>query len=199
MVALLFFNSREDNPMNPENHFLRMAVLILVVMTLLSTKNTSAAEQKFAVVNVEKVLKKSQSIQLVIQKAQQKVGQKEKSIEEKINEYDRARTRLKTRKTVMNKKEIGEEESRLENLREEISDLQHEVNKEMTRIQREIMDPEVDRIYKAVETVGRNESYSLIVRSESVLFYNPESDITSRIIRELDREYLKEHEKPRFP
>ena len=176
---------------------LQISLLIPAIVFMVVAGNPCAAEQKFAVVDVELVLKRSVSIQSAIEKADQKVGRKEQLLEQKMDEYQRLRSRLKNRKSVMREKEIREEQARLEERLEEMNDLQYEINKEMARIEREILDPEVKRIEEAVKAVGRDESYSLIVRNESVLFYNPEIDITSTIIRELDREFLGENDKDR--
>ncbi len=176
---------------------LKISLLMAAIVFMVVAGSPCAAGQKYAVVDVELILKRSVSIQSAIEKADQKVGKKEQLLEEKMDEYQRLRSRLKNRESVMRGKDIKEEQARLEERLEEMNDLQYEINKEMARIEREILDPEVKRIEEAVKAVGRDESYSLIVRNESVLFYNPEIDITSTIIRELDREFLGENDKDR--
>lgn len=161
-----------------------------VLMTMLvagSAPAVQAAETKAGVVDVAEVTRRSSSIQSSVNKAESQVQERQNEVEVKMDALQKKRSELSSRRSILSEEQISKQESELLKLREEIDDLQHEINKQLTRIQSEIMDPEVERVMKAVKAVAKREGYDIVVRAETTLYFSDAVDLTPLVVKELDK------------
>ena len=75
-------------------------------------------------------------------------------------------------------------------------DMNYAINKDITRIQRELMDPQVKKLMETIRALATSEGYDLILRSEDILYFNDTVDITPRVIQTLDKGGARAAEKP---
>jgi outer membrane protein len=167
----------------------RSRLFLAVVLGLFVSGPAMAQSKapKIGVVNVEQITRRSRSIQNAVKQAEEQVRPQQDRADAKLREMQKIRQNLSDRRSVLKQDEIDAQETRVRALREEVDDLQYEVNKKIDRIQAEVMEPEIKRIKTAVEDVARSEGYDVVLRSESVLYRSDAVDLTPLVIQALDR------------
>jgi outer membrane protein len=159
-----------------------------------------AQDFKIGVLDFKQVTERSTSIRRMIADAEAPLAEKKRLIETKGEAFAQARRRLEARRSVLTDDQLKEEEQQLSALREEISDLQHEIDKAYERLDKEIMQPAVDRIMGIVEQVARAEGFDLVIPSEMALYHSEKADLTPLVIQTLDRQAAAENgAKPAAP
>ena len=143
---------------------------------------------RIGVVDVEQITRRSRSVQDAVKQAEDQVRPQQDKVEAKIREMQTLRQNLSDQRTVIKPEDAESNEGKLRALREEVLDLQNEIDKRFARIQSEVMEPEVKRIMKTVDEIARREGYDLVVRSEAVLFSSDLVNITPLVIQSLDKQ-----------
>jgi outer membrane protein len=156
----------------------------------------SNAPLKIGIVDVEAITRRSSSIQAKIRQAEQSVQADQDKIDVKLRDLQQMNQDLTSRRSVLSITEINAQEAKIRSLRDEVDDMQYQINKQLDRIRTEVMDPEVGRIMKTVSDVAKREGYDLIVRSEAVLYSIEKADLTPLVIQALDREDAQSAAKP---
>lgn len=167
---------------------LRHAALALLLATLAPL--VPAQEIRIAVLDFQAVTERSTAIREMIARAEAPLAARKEQIETRMAELQQARTQLDARRSVLTGEQIRAEEQRIATLREEIQDLQYEINKSYERLDQEIMQPAVDRIMAIVEEVARRENYDLVLPSEMALYFSERVDLTAIVTQTLDQRGL---------
>jgi outer membrane protein len=162
-------------------------MILISAMFCIGLAGSAAAQQKIGVIDIEKVTRESKSIQQTVAKVEADLKAREQELERMINAFQLAQTQLEGERGILKTETLGEREDELEKQRMTINDMQYEINKRVKQLQREIMEPEVARIFAAVNKIGAEEGYDIILRKESIAFVNPAHELTERVIRELDK------------
>lgn len=175
-------------PMDFPKQVLSAAGLI-ALMFMLAMGSAQAQEKttRLGVVDVERVTRQSETIQGTIRKAEAAVAGQQKKIDSRLEELKRLRLELRQQQSVLSETETAAKEKALRDLKEEIDDIQYEVNKKLERIRIDLMNPEVDRIMATVRKVAEKEGFDLVIRAEMALYFNDKVDLTPLVIQELDR------------
>jgi outer membrane protein len=89
----------------------------------------------------------------------------------------------------------GEQElkAKFQTLSEELNRYQNQYMQIMQQANMRLMQTMSNHISKASETIAKQRKLPMIVREEVCFFFNPSFDITSSIIKEMDKSYDKEH------
>jgi len=165
--------------------------LLLAGVLLLGLVVPAGAQSKptrIAVVDVDQVSRRSASIRDAVKEAENRVKPQSERADAKLRELQGMRQNLNERRSVLKPEEVTAEESKIQKMSEEINDLQYEVNKEIDRVQREVMEPQVKRIMRTVDDVARREGYDLVLGSDKVLFHGEALDLTPLVIQALDQQ-----------
>jgi outer membrane protein len=166
-----------------------LAVLsLLSVCAVFAPAPARAQDLKVGVLDYKLVIERSTAIREMIAKAEAPLQQQKSKIDVKIEEFRRQRERLEARRSVLSPDQFAQEQRGLDALREEIQDMQHEVNKQYERLDKEVMQPAVDRILEIVQQVARDEKFDLVIDSATVLFRSERLDLTPIVIQTLDRQ-----------
>ena len=177
--------------MNTAPSLLRPAARLLVGIILLSVLTAAAPRAqglKIGVLDFKQVTERSTAIRDMIKKAEAPLAGKKDQIDAKTDDFRQRKERLDQRRSVLTEDQVKAEEDALTTLREQIQDMQYEVNKQYDKLDQEVMQPAVDRIMVIVQSLARKEGYDLILPSEYALFHSDKIDITPLVIQALDRE-----------
>ncbi len=162
-----------------------LALLALVAAHPAPAQDTTPT--RIAIVNIDEIIARSSSIGEAVRRAEGTLRERQQQVDEKMEALRQSREDLARRRSVLGEEQIRAEEEKQLRLREEIQDLQHETNKELSRIQQQAMPPEVDRIMVAVREVALREGYDMVLTAEFVLFHSERVDLTPLVVQHLDR------------
>lgn len=149
---------------------------------------TAGKTAKIGVVDFEQVVRRSRTIQSAVKQAESQLRPQQDKVEAKMREMQSLSQSLSDKSSVLKADDLSSEKERLRAMRQEVDELQFEINKRYERIQSEVMEPEVKRIGQAVENIARAEGFDLVLRSEAVLFHSDAVDLTPMVIQTLDRQ-----------
>jgi outer membrane protein len=164
-----------------------LAVIVAACLWMGPSALAQGKATRIGVVNMERVMSNSQLIRATVKQAEEQVQGRQDEYEKLTRDVQKQRTDLRTRQSVMSADQIEEATAKISALTTKANDLEHEINKDMDRVQRELMDPQVKKVMDAIRQIAAAESYDLILRSESVFYVSEASDITPLVIQELDK------------
>lgn len=148
---------------------------------------------RIAVVDMDEVTRRSESVQQLVRQAETRIQEKKDRIDIKMDDLQRQRTELEQRRSVLSKEEIEQQQAALRTLREQIHDLQYDVNKQLESIRLDLMDPEVERIMETIGEVAEREGFDLVLRHEAALYFNEKADLTPLVVEALDQQTNDTH------
>jgi outer membrane protein len=146
----------------------------------------AAGTGKIGFVDVEQVSKKAKFVRNMLQGLESNLGQRQKALDAKREEYDRLKDEIDRKAPVVAEADLDAMRRRSKELYNQVDEETYQINKMLDRAQKEQMEPALDRILEAVKAVGREEGFDLILRGETVLYASPAIDITEKVIERLD-------------
>ena len=180
-------NARTIKKINRRTAWIGLAAILLLAAAM-NLPAQSTAPTKIGVVDMERIARRSSTIRAKIGQAEQEIQIEREKADLKLKELQRLRQNLRDRQSVLTQQENEEQEKKIGDLREEIGDMDYKINKQLERIQSEVIDPEMHRIIAAIEKIAKTEQFDLILPTETVLFHTDRVDITALVIQELDKE-----------
>jgi outer membrane protein len=147
-----------------------------------------AEEDRFKVgyVNLDRVAELSRTIRQTADRLESELRAQQEIIEQKREEYKRTEAALEVQATILTSQQVEERKKTLRALASEIDNLEYELSRALRKSEKEFIQPTFDKIMKAIENIGKEEGYDLIIRSDAVLYGNRVHDLTPRIILQLD-------------
>jgi outer membrane protein len=147
--------------------------------------------QRIGFVDMDVVLQESRAVRERIDHIESALDARRREIERKTSEYRRLAEGLERQGSILTDEEKTNRRRRMQQLSSEIEDLRYEANKTLRASERGVIGPVLDAVMATVEEVGRREGFDLIVRGEAVLYGHDMTDLTQRVIDELDLRGLK--------
>lgn len=89
--------------------------------------------------------------------------------------------------SVMAKEQRDKVAAEIEKALNEIDDLKYRINREYANAERETISAALELIAGAIDAVAQRGGYALILRGESVVYFDPRCDVTQAVIDELNR------------
>ena len=166
----------------------RKLALVLGLVLCASVAGAQTGVQKIAVVDMEAITRRSRSVQDAVKKAESQVQQQQDKVDAKMRDLRQMKDNLRARRSVLSETESKKQEDDILKLQDEMDDLQYDVTKQVNAIQKELMDPVVDRIIKTVQEIAKREGYTMVIRAEAVLYNEDNSDISPLVIQALDKQ-----------
>ena len=174
----------------------RAAGVTLGMLALCAMAQAQEKTPRIGVVDVDQVMNRSESFRATVQDAQKQIQPRQDELDKMAADLQKARQALRTRQSVMSKDEVEKENARIDQMSAKAEDMNYAINKDITRIQRELMDPQVKKLMETIRALATSEGYDLILRSEDILYFNDTVDITPRVIQTLDKGGARAAEKP---
>jgi Skp family chaperone for outer membrane proteins len=168
-----------------------VGVTIVLALYTMAPAAEEAKGLKIGYVDLDQVAQKAKIIRTVVSTVESDLKKQQDEIDAKLERYRVLRDSLAKQDTILTEDEKETRRKELRDLKNEIDDLQYQVNKELRRSEREMIDPAVDKIMKAISDVGKEKGYDLILRSEFVLYGKDSHDITGEIVDKLNAESIE--------
>ena len=153
--------------------------------------STSFGQQENAsrigVVNLDDVMAESKAIQKVIKNVKEDIKRQQENITEQLSRYKSLSETYEKQKTILSEEQRQTREKELDELKAEIEDKRDRINLKIRKSEREMVDPTLKLVEKAIRKVGEEENYDIILRSDTVLYTSEKSDITPKVIRKIDQ------------
>lgn len=143
---------------------------------------------KIAFVDIDIVIGRSRYVRRVVESLKKQIEEKRDSLERKQTEYLRLKDEIERKRAVLSDKELQDLTRQSRELRLTIDDEESELQKFMTDADKDQMGPASDRVRSAIEALGKEERFDLILRGEAVLFSIPALNLTNQVIERLDRD-----------
>ncbi len=150
---------------------------------------------KMGVVDLQKILETSiagKSIQAELKLQKEKM---ESDLKEKGAEIENLNKRLERESMVMSK-DMREEKEREQRIKiNDFKTLQKKYRTELQKLEVNLMNQLQSDIKELVETIGKKDGYLLIINKYSVLYSPGSTDITEKLIKQLDAMTAKRKKK----
>ena len=141
---------------------------------------------KIGIVDLDLARTRSQSIQRALRSVDDELKTKEDELEALIRQFNRAREDLDARQSAMSSEAVRKAKNNINDLQSQLQQLRLDIEEKWRRSTTEVMEPAVDRILNAINTVAKRHQFDLILHSEVVLYRIDRFDVTPFVIEELD-------------
>ena len=143
---------------------------------------------KIAFVDIDIVIGRSRYVRRVVESLKKQIEGKRDSLERTQTDYLRLKDEIERKRAVLSDNELQALTRQSRELRLTIDDEESELQKFMTDADKDQMGPASDRVRSAIEALGKEERFDLILRGEVVLFSIPALNLTNQVIERLDRD-----------
>lgn len=165
--------------------FSRLLLVSLFIFPLLTMAKAEAAS-KFAYINVQKVIERSDARKSTIKRAKRKIGAAQKEIDALKAKIKKMRASLGKRRSLMTPDALNRENRKIKKM---ATDLQRTVEDHQASLDQENR-AWSQRIFKAVHQVvkkiGQERQYTLIFTRGQVFYADPAIDITDTVLKRLN-------------
>jgi outer membrane protein len=178
-------------------NFLRVIPCVLTLLCVAASAVGAATAAKasgddgptrVAFVDMERVFKESKRIRKLTDERDRELRNLQNNIEGLTTQYRKLKSDYTRQKSVLGEDKLKAREQELLDLGKQISDLQAEANKQIAKLETDIIDPFLNSILKATKKVAEREKFDLVVRSDLVLFGAPRCDLTAQVVAEFEAE-----------
>ncbi len=141
---------------------------------------------KIGVVDLQKILETSSAGKLIQAELKMQKEKMESDLKEKGAEIENISKRLERESMVMSK-DMREEKEREQRIKiNDFKTLQKKYRSELQKLEVELMNQLQNDIKELVDAIGKKDGYLLIVNKFSVLYSPGSTDITDKLIKQLD-------------
>jgi outer membrane protein len=141
---------------------------------------------KIGYTNVNYVLSISPASKIIQKQLEETQKQYMKTIEDKNKELETKFESYQKGQATMLESIKKDKEEELRNLQRSIQTLQENAQEDLRKKENDLVKPELDKIYKAVNEVAKANGYTHVLNSDQVLLYAEEdSDITDLVLNQL--------------
>lgn len=165
----------------------RLPVLAVLLSALVAAPVSAVAETKIGVVNLRQALFSSQEAQSFTEKMQKDFADDEAAVRSAQEEARKVKERIEKDAAMMNEEERKQLASEFQEALKEFNYRKEKLDSAVSKRKKEFLDkarPEVDA---AVKELLSEEGLDLILPSESVVYANPEMDLTSKLLDKLNQ------------
>ena len=161
--------------------------MALAVLFISGGSPAAAADApKIAVVNLQTVLETSVAGKAAQSQLKSQRDKLEADLKQKGTELQELEKRMQREATVMSKETREEKEREFRIKASDFQALQKKYRSDLQDLERKLMGQLQKDISDLVSEIGKKEGYLLVLSSIGVLYSQPATDITSRLIQELN-------------
>ncbi len=166
------------------NHPLRLALAPLVALALLLIGPTArAAEQKIAVVDVQRAVMQTEDGLRAQANLKKLFDSRQQELNKKQNDMQKQREDIDKQSKVMSKEAL---QKRIDEWQKQMVELQQvflEYNKELEKKQKEMTDPIFEKVMGIVKRLASTEGFDVVLDKATVAFVRTDLDLTDRCIQ----------------
>jgi len=156
-----------------------------------------AAQVKIAVINMQKVVRKSVAGQKAMEKLNNKFESLQKQLRAKQNELKAFKEDLEKKGPLMNEDAKAEKEREYKKALRDFKDQSDDAQFEMRQAESKSMEPVLKELEKVVTRIGEEGGYTLILEKNmpGIYFNASNVDITDEVIKAYDNEVKSKNKK----
>lgn len=158
----------------------------VLVMSLLIAGSAMAAEQKIAVVDVQKAMRSADKVKEIEAQLKNEFGDEEKKIEELQKKITDLKEKQKRDWAVMAEPEKRKLQEDGMKLTTELQTLSQESQRQLAARQQQLLQPVISDAQEAIKEIMKAEGYHLVMRREAVVEFDPKMDITLKVTLKLN-------------
>ena len=144
---------------------------------------------KIGCVDLDRIMFESQAIRNVVSGIQDDIKKEEESVTEKLTRYKVLSETFEKQKTILTEDQIETRQKELKELKTSIKGDQDKINRMISKSEKEIVEPTIKLVDKAIKTFAEQNGYDMILRGDTVLYVSKKQDITDKIILKIDEDY----------
>ena len=167
-----------------------LLVFLLSVVLCCSVTAEETSQVKIAVINMQKVVRKSIAGQKAMEKLNKKFESLQKQLRDKQDEIKAFKEDLEKKGPLMNEAAKTEKEREYKKALRDFKDQSDDAQFEMHQAESKSMEPVLKELEKIVTRIGKEGEYTLILETNmSGIYFNaPDVDITDEVIKAYDNE-----------
>jgi len=146
---------------------------------------TQLAVGRVGFINLVDVQEKATPVRQQIDAATKSIEELEAQADAKTQQLADLRKQSRNA-SVLSKEEQSRIAGEIEKVQEEIDDLSYRIRREMSKVEDKTISSALDLIVNAIDAVAKQQGYTLILKSESVVYGDPSCDITNAVIEHLN-------------
>ena len=133
-----------------------------------------------------RITAESRSIQRVLGEVSVEAKQIRSDLEAKQESYQKAVDGFNAQLSVMSEKEKEKRKEQIRTIGEEIEELSFRFKREVKKAQDRAIDPMKQRIVDAVHSIAQSRQATVVLGSETLIYFDPSADFTDLVISALD-------------
>ncbi|MBW1670639.1 MAG: OmpH family outer membrane protein [Deltaproteobacteria bacterium] len=175
-------------------------VLLIFLWTAVLCCSVTAgetAQAKIAVINMQKVVRKSVAGQKAMEKLNKKLTNLQKQLRDKQDEINAFKEDIEKKGPLMNEAARAEKEREYKKAFRDLQDEKEDAQFEMRQAETKSMEPILNELEKVVSHIGEEGGYTLILDKNmpGIYFINSDVDITEEVIKAYDNQVKSKNKK----
>jgi len=162
-----------------------IAALFGLIMAPFIGASASAAEVHIGFINTDQVMRESKSVLRIQQKLEKEFAPREQEIQRKIKQIRDQQQALEKDGLTLSDTERSKRQRELAALAREVENEKRALREDLNQRRSEELGLFQERARKIIFEIAEKEKFDLIV--ETAVYANPRVDITSRVVKALDR------------
>lgn len=165
------------------------ALALALVMGWATPGAAQSAENKIAVVDMNRALKEVKQGKKAMVNLQKKAQQYDQELKGLQDEADKLRKDLENTAMLLKPEARLNKERDYERVVRRLRDRQRDAKQELMEAERDAFNPILRNMTGIIQQLGTQGGYSLITEAKSAFFYLPSADITNQVIAAYDKAY----------
>ena len=174
-----------------------LLVFLLTAVLCCSVIAEETAQVKIAVINMQKVVRKSVAGQKAMEKLNKKLKILQKQLRAKQDEINAFKEDIEKKGPLMNEAARAEKEREYKKAFRDLQDEKEDAQFEMRQAETKSMEPILKELEKVVSRIGEEGGYTLILDKNmpGIYFINSDVDITEEVIKAYDNQVKSKNKK----
>ena len=161
-------------------------------LLLFAAQGAMAADAKFAVMNVQKIIVGCKAGKAAKERFDIKMKDLQSSFKDEENDLKELQAEIKKKSSAWSEEKKAEKVRELQKSGRELKAKTEDARFEMKQMQDKELEPILKALEVVVEKYGKDQGYTMILDSKNgVLFYDKTIDISDNIVKLLDKEMAK--------
>lgn len=172
---------------------IRTFLCLAILLTLIAPPAFPAIQgpPRVGLVDVETVSSKANLVRFKVEETQHEIDRLQKDLEREILNYQEIEKAAIKQSAVMSEKQMLQEEANLKARREKIGKMQIQIGLKIRETSKTVLQPAMNEIYKAIQSVARDKGISIVLRREMVLYADPAVDLTDAVIEYMNQKFTE--------
>lgn len=163
---------------------MRWALGLGVVLATAGAASTAQAQQKIAIVNIQRAIEESSEGKSAIGSLKTEAERKQKELEQKRDELKKLDEELAKQAAVLKPDVIEKKRQDLQQKFVQLQEAAMRAQRELQEKEMKVTGPLQDKVLRAIAGIAARDKFALVLRSDVVLWpQQSEMDITNEVIR----------------